>query len=424
MRIIVAAFLLLHGIAHLVGFLAPWGLLPAPKPGAAPPPSANLLFGGHLIVGQSAARVLGTLWLIVAVGFAAVAYGIWRDAPWTLPALVIVALSSLLLCVMWWPVTKIGLAVNTVLLAALIIVGYLGYREDVRVERDRVRSGSTILDTKAGPIEYATLGKGTPILVLHGTGGGWDQSLWAAGDLAKYGFHLIAPSRFGYLRTPLPNNPSPQAEADAWAFLLDALGVERVAVMSFSAGTAPALQFALRHPERVTKLVLFVPAAGGIMPAQTSGPPAFVMNVVLKYDFPMWAAMHVSPKTMLNLVAVPASLVPSLSQEEKAELNDAIRRLLPVSQRRQGIMNDAKTQSGFELYPLSQLTVPTLLISAEDDLYRTLRVARHATRTIPNAQLIEFKSGGHLLIGRREEVWPAVAAFINERTDQLKATTQ
>lgn len=60
MRIIIASFLMLHGLAHLVGFLGPWGLTPAPTAGAAPP-SIMELFNGQITLGDGASRALSVL---------------------------------------------------------------------------------------------------------------------------------------------------------------------------------------------------------------------------------------------------------------------------------------------------------------------------------------------------------------------------
>jgi CubicO group peptidase (beta-lactamase class C family) len=49
------------------------------------------------------------------------------------------------------------------------------------------------------------------------------------------GFRIIAPSRIGYLRIPLPQDASPAAQADAYACLLDALNISKVAVVGVSA---------------------------------------------------------------------------------------------------------------------------------------------------------------------------------------------
>lgn len=304
------------------------------------------------------------------------------------------------------------------ILLTLVGATYVAYRDDIAAERNRARAGGTMIETRYGPVEYASLGQGNPILVIHGTGGGWDQGIYAARSIVPYGFRILAPSRFGYLKTPLPPDPSPAHEADVLAAFLDALNVRKAVVMSFSAGTAAALQLALRHPERVSALVLFVPAAGGVSAPVAEGPPPFVMNVVLRYDFPMWLAMKLSPSTLYRVAGVPPSLVKSLPEADRATVDEGVRMILPVSMRSKGMINDANGQSGREpIYPLERITAPTMLLSAEDDLYGTLVVARQIKERVAGAQLLEFETGGHFLAGRGGEVWPQVAAFLRRQPD-------
>lgn len=97
------------------------------------------------------------------------------------------------------------------------------------------------------------------------------QGLEIAEPLARAGLRVIAVSRFGYLRTPLPADASAAAQADAHACVLDALGIRRAAVLGVSAGGPSALQFALRHPERTAALVLLVPAV--YAPRPNDAPP-------------------------------------------------------------------------------------------------------------------------------------------------------
>ena len=419
MRIAFSLLLLFHGAAHFVGFLGPWGLLPKPPAGAAPPTPTNVLFGGRVTLGDAMARSLSIVWLAAGLAFLIVAFGVWRQAPWSRGACVTVLVLSLLLSVVWWPVARIGVVINAGLLLVLALAGYRTYRTEMHDQRNRVRTGSLMTITGRGPVEYAVAGAGTPVLALHGTGGGWDQGLHATAGLVPHGFRVIAPSRFGYLRTPMPDDASPETEADTWAAFLDALGIDRVAVISYSAGAAPAAQFALRHPDRVSALILVVPAAGGLYKTISDGPPAFVMKVLLRYDLPMWLAMRASPRTLSNLVAVPWSLVDTASGTVRAQYDSTVGMLMPISLRRHGMAYDAQSQNGtLPLFPLEKISQPTLLVSATDDLYRTLRVARHASQVIPNARLLEFENGGHLLLGHGNEMWPRVAAFIREATGQ------
>ncbi len=104
--------------------------------------------------------------------------------------------------------------------------------------------------------------------MVHGASGGFDQGVELLGALAGRGFRLIAPSRFGYLRSALPADATTAMQADAYVQLLDHLGIKKVAVVGISAGAWSSLQFAIRHPDRCGALVLLVPA--DYLPAGTS----------------------------------------------------------------------------------------------------------------------------------------------------------
>ncbi|HWR87420.1 MAG TPA: hypothetical protein VN277_03260, partial [Acidiferrobacterales bacterium] len=94
---------------------------------------------------------------------------------------------------------------------------YSSYQHDIERARERIATGSRIAETPCGPIEYAVAGDGPPLLIVHGAGGGFDQGLDFGKSLVASGFRVVAMSRFGYLRTPLPNDASAAAQADAHA---------------------------------------------------------------------------------------------------------------------------------------------------------------------------------------------------------------
>src|SRR5829696_1204182 len=137
-----------------------------------------------------------------------------------------------------------------VLLAILLLIGlvvfvavtYPRFRADVQPNRERLRSGSDVVTTEEfGDIEYADQGEGLPVLLAHGAGGGYDQGLLIGENYVGDGHRFIAPSRFGYVRSSIREGGSPAAQADAYATLLDTLGVERVGVVAFSDGGPSAL---------------------------------------------------------------------------------------------------------------------------------------------------------------------------------------
>lgn len=270
------------------------------------------------------------------------------------------------------------------------------------------------MNTSAGPIEYAEKGHGIPLLSIHGAGGGYDQGIANVTDLVGEGFRVIAPSRFGYLGTPVPLGTSPAAQADAHAALLTELKVDRAIVVGISAGARSAAELALRHPDMVIALILIVP--GTYAPARSvaiegSRGSAFVFWLVnAGADFAWWATERIAPSILIRFIGVRPHLFNSLPQAEQDRVMQIVKRIEPLSRRFPGINIDSDphlSRPSFE-----DIIAPTLVISARDDLFNTLPAAEFAASTIPNAKLVIYDTGGHLLAGRQHEVRDVVRDFI------------
>jgi pimeloyl-ACP methyl ester carboxylesterase len=303
------------------------------------------------------------------------------------------------------------------LLVAVVGFTFAQYRRDIGPARERVSTGSHVVQTPCGQIEYAQAGDGPAVLVVHGAGGGFDQALAFSAPFVRAGFRIIAMSRFGYLRTPLPADASPQAQADAHACLLDALDIERVAgIVGVSAGAPSSMQFALRHAERTDRLVLLVPLAYAPRPAEQSTAPAttpIVFETALKSDFLFWLATKTMQRTLVKaILATPPEVLDHASAAEQARAKAMLGHILPVSPRQQGLLNDGATGSTIQRYELERITTPTLAISAADDLYRTYESARYTADHIPGARFIGYASGGHVWVGHQEEVLSEILDFL------------
>lgn len=303
-----------------------------------------------------------------------------------------------------------------ILAAAASAAGFMAYgryRSELRELRERVDTGSTVAETSAGDIEYADTGEGEPILVIHGAGGGYDQGLLIASDFGK-DHRVIAPSRFGYLKTPVPEDCSPSAQADAHAALLDFLDVPRAIVVAASAGAPSAIELALRHPERVSKLILLVPRT--YHPTQSIGaddsvPSRAVLRLIeASADFLFWLAMHVRRASVVRFFGVPPEIEAKASDEERGRVSQLISSVLPLSARVPGIEVDGLTK--MVPWQLEQIAAPTLIVSAEDDLYNTLPGARFTAERIPHAQLHVLPNGGHLMVGQTATVTSLVKKFL------------
>jgi pimeloyl-ACP methyl ester carboxylesterase len=312
---------------------------------------------------------------------------------------------------------NVALVVSAAVTTGLAAATYF-YQRDIQQARHRVSSGSQIAETACGPIEYAVTGDGPLVLVVHGAGGGFDQGLDFGASLVERGFRVIAMSRFGYLRTPLPADASPAAQADAHACLLDALGIKRVAVAGASAGAPSSMQFALRHPRRITALVLLVPAIyvprpGGAPPVTTPRGTEFLIDMGLRSDFLFWAASRLARRAVIRaILATPPAAVENASPEEQARVQRVLDHILPITQRRLGLLNEAAVIPSLQRYELERINVPTLTISFADDLYGTYDGARYTAEQIRGARFVGYPSGGHLWVGHQQDVSDEIVRFL------------
>jgi hypothetical protein len=144
--------------------------------------------------------------------------------------------------------------------AAVLKVDMSAARPDFEVWKAdyvrRLEAGSRVIETRLGPIEYADVGEGVPWLSLHGTPGGYDQSLASrnANPEAQAGVRTIAVSRPGYLRTPLSSGATFEQQADLFAALLDELKIKRVVVIASSGAGYPGLQLPCSIPTAASPL--------------------------------------------------------------------------------------------------------------------------------------------------------------------------
>ncbi len=289
---------------------------------------------------------------------------------------------------------------------------------DIQKAIERVARGSVLVQTSCGIIEYQEAGAGVPLLAVHGSGGGHDQGMAFAGGLASQGIRVIAMSRFGYLRTPMPADASAAAQADAHVCLLDALGIPRAAVMGGSAGAPSALQMAMRHPDRVSALVLLVPLAYKPSTQAESAPPLppwveAAMMRMIGSDFLFWSALHLARDRVIKVVlATPPELLAHASPQERVRVEAMLDNILPVSLRAAGLRSDSAVGKQLVSSPLESIRLPALVISARDDRYGTYASAQYTAGRITGARFIGFDEGGHTWVGHDDEVLAAIVGLL------------
>ena len=308
---------------------------------------------------------------------------------------------------------RILLMIVVVLIIAAVSV-YALFANDLAAARVRLAGQSTTMETSFGTLEYVVVGGGGPVLIVHGAAGGYDQALDMTGPLAERGYQLIAPSRFGYLRSSLPPHVTTAMQADAYVELLDHLGIASVDVVSISAGAWSALQFAIRHPDRVRALILLVPA--DYLPSGTSIHGGAIVRSFFNSDFIAWALlklMPVMPDGMSRMMlGTDSAVVRAANPAEKIRVQQVLVHLLPVSQRVGGMNFDVATAASRETYALEKITCPVLAISSDDDRYGTALRARYIVAHVSQGRTVIYSTGGHALVGHYTDTLNEGSAFL------------
>jgi 2-hydroxy-6-oxonona-2,4-dienedioate hydrolase len=302
------------------------------------------------------------------------------------------------------------LAITATVLA--VAASWIAWRfdSDIKAASAKAAHGSVMIETRCGPIEYQEAGTGTPLLMVHGSGGGHDQGMAFAGKLAQSSVRVIAVSRFGYLRTPMSTDASPSAQADAHVCLLDALGIRSAAVLGGSAGGPSALEMAIRHPDRISALVLLVPLAYKPSTSADSAKPlapwaeALLMRLIGS-DFLFWAGLHIARDQVIKYVlATPPEQVTVASPTERARINAILDHILPVSERAAGLRSDSVLGNSLGPSDLGKVRAPTLIVSVRDDGFGTYASSEYTASQIKGSKFVSFEYGGHVWVGHDDEV--------------------
>jgi pimeloyl-ACP methyl ester carboxylesterase len=272
----------------------------------------------------------------------------------------------------------------------------MGFAEWGRQELARLESGSRVVETAKGPVEVAELGEGQPILVLHGRPGGYDQGLLIARTLGEGLCRWLAVSRPGYLRTPLDTGRTPAEQAEAYAALLDILGISRVAVVALSGGGPSALEFAKRHADRCRGVVLASTVTKRKSPDERPAGQRF-LDWVCESDRRAWGLYRV--------------VGPLAGQAGREAMATAL--VLPGSQRSAGRLNDMDQFARLGDAPASGITAPTLIVHGKADRIVRFDHAEAARAAIPGAELMAVPGAGHsVLFTHAARVRPGVASFL------------
>lgn len=292
------------------------------------------------------------------------------------------------------------LAIVAVVVVSFIAVGEVG-RWQTQLEAER-----SLVATNYGNVEYVSWGSGPAVLVIHGAGGGFDQGRLLAETLGGEGFQWIAVSRFGYLGSDLPDDPSVPAQAHAITELLDQLQIETVHILAMSGGVPPALKFAELFPGRTGRMVLLSAA-----PFTPFGPdvddrpiPTWMYSALLGNDIVYWMLKKVAKTSIEEAFDARNDLRHDRIPEEEAFVRDLVDTFIPASKRVAGVLNEAAAVDPSLTYHLDQIGSEVLVVHAVDDRLNPFVIGEALAARISGAELLALETGGHLLLGHHAEL--------------------
>ena len=253
-----------------------------------------------------------------------------------------------------------------------------------------------IIKTELGVIEYSTIGKGKPVLFIHGGHTNCNATIWQKGfDLKKY--QLITPSRPGYGNTPLNNNKTPKQQANLIISLLDYLSIDKVILYGISAGGLTTLKLTGNYPERVEKLIL----ASCISKEWLDKKGELYKNAKRifnpKLEGFVWGMTRFFSGLFPNLIAknfysqFTSNPPHKLIKEDVKELMSMLKNFRSGA----GFINDIDQNIDQDV--ISKIKCPTLIIHSKNDNSVPLEHALHSNKMIENSKLVELNNEwGHL----------------------------
>lgn len=262
----------------------------------------------------------------------------------------------------------------------------------------------------AASIYVRDIGKGPPVIVLHG-GPDFDHRYFLPDlDRLADSFHLIYYDQRGRGQSAdhvQPSDVSLSSDVEDIDRVREHFHLDRAVILGHSWGTVLALEYALRHPTRVSQLILMNPGPAsasdyGVLRTaylQKLGPEMDRQRTMLasaaykKGDPEAVAARYrIHFKPAFAHAADYEKLMVAMKAAFVAQGKDGIVKARAVEDR---LMADSWALNGYDLLPkLRSVKIPTLVVSGDHDFIPG-EIAEHIAAAIPNARLVTLKNCGH-----------------------------
>lgn len=251
---------------------------------------------------------------------------------------------------------------------------------------------SRTVKTKDWNIHYHEAGSGHPLILLHGSGvgaSGWSNFSGNIEELAEH-FHVYAPDMPGWGASD-PCTIQQMDHVEALVQFMDALGIEKAAVVGNSMGGMTTLRMSTEHPERMTHVMTM--GSGSVKTPKLfsagDGPTEGLKVLIQGYRDP-------SPESIKRLVEIMC-FDKSFATDELCQKRSeaALSRPEHIKNYLDGIPFGGPVPVTVKLEDLNKSTLPYLLIHGRDDRVVPYEHSLILLANIPNSRLSLINRCGH-----------------------------
>jgi proline iminopeptidase len=271
---------------------------------------------------------------------------------------------------------------------------------------------------------YREVGHGRPIVLLHG-GPDFDHTyLLPDMDRLSDTYRLIYYDQRGRSKSMagvLPEDVTIQSEIEDLESLRTYLGLNSIAVLGHSWGGVLAMEYAIRHPDRVSHMILMNTAAAShedyLVLRQEVRRRKAVYQDELNALVSGAAYMEGEPEAVTSYYRIHFS-----AAFKRAEHLDGFMERMRASFTKEGVLKGRAIEErlysetwlspGYDLFPgLARLNIPTLVIHGDYD-FIPAQIAVHIAQAIPGSRFVLLPDCGHFsYIESPDDVRRELAAF-------------
>lgn len=262
------------------------------------------------------------------------------------------------------------------------------------------------IDIEGGKVYYQTEGEGAPLILIHA--GVADSRMWD-GQVAALAesFRVIRYDMRGFGQSKMI--PGSFSYIEDLGHVLDHFDIEQANIAGISYGSSIALDFSLKYPERVKKLVMGAPTVAGVPPTKT-------LEDFSEAEETLFDAGDLEEATELNLklwVDGPHRTPDQVNPAVRSLVHDM--QLLAFENEIEEEVKVVRAEPPPAYERLGEVSIPVLVLIGALDLEEKVALAKELGEQIPGAETKVIEGAAHMVsMEKPEEFNQYMTEFFNQ----------